>query len=126
MLGCGTSFVQGDGAGLIVVKRVSILCSNSLISSFLCCLSSSILCVMVLIAVAVILDCATTFVRLFSRPVSLDDSPAKSPDIFTVSSSNVFTCSTAVSFCFCVSLICDLSFLRVSLSGWGRLAGLGA
>ena len=92
--------MQGDGAGLKVVKRVSILCSNSLISSFLCCLSSPILYVMVLIAVAVILDCATTFVRLFSRPVSLDDSPAKSPDIFTVSSSSVFTCSTEVSFCF--------------------------
>ena len=100
MLGCCTSVIQGDGAGLIVVKRVSIFCSKSLISSFLCCLSSSIFFVVVLIAVAINLNCATTFVRLFSRPVSLDDSPVKSPDIFTVSSSNVFTFSTAVSFCF--------------------------
>ena len=117
VVGRCAAVMQGDGAGLKVVKRVNILCSNSRISVFLCCLSSSMLCVIVFMAVAVCFDCVTTFVRLFSRPVSLEDRPANNPDILTVSSSSVFTFATAASFCCCVSLICDLNFRRVSLSG---------
>ena len=79
-----------------------------------------------MIAVAISFVCDTTFVKLFSRPTSLDDSPANKPEIFTVSALSVFTCSTAVSFCFCVSLIYDLSFLKVLLSGWSRLGCLDA
>ena len=85
-------------AGLKVLKRVSISSSKAFNS---CCpynLSCSKLAFMLVIAFAVMADCDTQFVTLFSRPVSLDDKPVNNPDIFTVSASSVLTCSTAFSF----------------------------
>ena len=81
-----------------MLKRVSILSSKAFNSCCLCTLSCSKLAFILVIAFAVMADCDTQFVTLFSRPVSLDDRPANIPDIFTVSASSVLTCFTTFSF----------------------------
>ena len=85
-------------AGLKVFRRISILSSKAFNSCCLCTLSCSKLACMLVIAFDVMAGCDTQFVTLFSNPVSLEDRPANNLDIFTVSASNVLTCSTAFSF----------------------------